>query len=108
MTSNGAEGSTAPVCESIANRTSTISFIALPTVDRLNAALVSKDRIGTRVQNVGTLLLAYGIKDEVIAKLVGSKLVTASTECIGGSGRRVEVTRICITDAGQAALKRRD
>jgi hypothetical protein len=54
------------------------------------------------------LLLAYGIKDEVIAKLVGSKLVTVWTECTGGSGRRVEVTRICITDAGRAALKRRD
>jgi hypothetical protein len=53
------------------------------------------------------LLLAYGIKDEVIAKLIASGLVTAWPECVGAGGRRVELTRIDITDAGRAALKRR-
>jgi len=53
------------------------------------------------------LLLAYGIKDEVISKLIASGLVIAWPECIGAGGRRVELTRIDITDAGRAALKRR-
>jgi hypothetical protein len=53
------------------------------------------------------LLLAYGIKDDVIAKLIASGLVTAWSECVGAGGRRIELTRIDITDAGRAALKRR-
>jgi hypothetical protein len=53
------------------------------------------------------LLLAYGIKDDVIAKLIASGLVTAWPECVGAGGRRIELTRIDITDAGRAALKRR-
>lgn len=51
--------------------------------------------------------MAYGIKDEVISKLIASGLVIAWPECIGAGGRRVELTRIDITDAGRAALKRR-
>ena len=53
------------------------------------------------------LLLAYGIKDAVITKLIANGLVTAWTECIGVSAHRVEVTRINITDAGREVLKRR-
>jgi hypothetical protein len=53
------------------------------------------------------LLLAYGIKDEVIAKLIACGLVTAWPECIGAGRRRVELTRIDITDAGRAVLKPR-
>jgi hypothetical protein len=53
------------------------------------------------------LLLAYGIKDEVIAKLIASGLVTAWPECIDAGRRRVELTRIDITDAGRAVLKPR-
>ena len=45
--------------------------------------------------------------DQVIAKLIASGLVTAWPECVGAGGRRVELTRIDITDAGRAALKRR-
>ena len=51
------------------------------------------------------LLLAYGIKDIVITKLIAGGLVTAWTEHVGVSDRRVEVTRINITDAGRAALR---
>jgi hypothetical protein len=51
------------------------------------------------------LLLAYGIKDDVIAQLIANRLVTAWTERIGG-GRPVEITRIVITEAGRFALNR--
>lgn len=53
------------------------------------------------------LLLAYGIKDDVIDELIASGLVTAWTERVGAGGRAVEVTRISSADDGRAALKRR-
>jgi hypothetical protein len=74
----------------------------LPLPKRRALALVAKLPEATQ-----GLLLAYGIKDEVIAKLIAGRLVTAWTEHIGGSSCPVEITRIAITEAGRAALNER-
>ena len=51
------------------------------------------------------LLLAHGFAVSTIGGLIDSGLATSTTEPILAGGRRVEVTRIRITDGGREALR---
>jgi hypothetical protein len=54
------------------------------------------------------LLLAHGLKAEMLADLVRKGLATASTEPVNSGGRSVGVVRLKITEAGRQALWRAD
>ena len=53
------------------------------------------------------LLLAHGIKIEMIAGLVRKGLATAQMEAVNVGGRPVEIVRVGITDAGRKAIEER-
>jgi hypothetical protein len=76
-----------------------------------------KRRLGTRARDAlellaaaspscpEPLLLAHGIKIEMIAGLVRKGLATAQTEAANVGGRPVEIVRVGITDAGRKAIE---
>ena len=51
------------------------------------------------------ILLAHGFKSQLLAELVGTKLVTEHSERVMQGGRPINVTRMRITAAGRLALK---
>jgi hypothetical protein len=51
------------------------------------------------------LLLAHGIKIEMIAGLIRKGLATAQMEAVNVGGRPVEIVRVGITDAGRKAIE---
>jgi hypothetical protein len=81
------------------------------------AARRQKRRLGTRARDAlellaaaspncpEPLLLAHGIKIEMIAGLVRKGLATAQTETASVGGRLVEIIRVGITDAGRRAIE---
>lgn len=81
------------------------------------AARRQKQRLGTRARDAlellaaaspscpEPLLLAHGIKIEMIAGLVRKGLATAQTEAANVGGRPVEIVRVGITDAGRKAIE---
>jgi hypothetical protein len=52
------------------------------------------------------ILLAHGFTTELLASLVRDGLATVRRESVNAGERRVEVTRIRITDAGRKAIER--
>ena len=50
------------------------------------------------------IMLAYGLKTELLVELVNAGLAMASIEGTVAGGRRIEVTRLRITGAGRRAL----
>jgi hypothetical protein len=81
------------------------------------AARRQKRRLGTKARDAlelltaaspscpEPLLLAHGIKIEMIAGLVRKGLATAQTEAANDGGRPVEIVRVGITDAGRQAIE---
>jgi hypothetical protein len=81
------------------------------------AARRQKRRLGTRALDAlellaaaspscpEPLLLAHGIKIEMIAGLVRKGLATAQTAAASAGGRPVEIVRVGITDAGRKAIE---
>ena len=53
-----------------------------------------------------TMLLARGVKAEIIDELLAAGLAIKKSELVG-RGRPIEITRIAITDAGRRALEQR-
>jgi hypothetical protein len=51
------------------------------------------------------LLVAHGFSIPFIVRLVRAGLATVHTERVVAGGRRLEVARVRITDAGQRALR---
>jgi hypothetical protein len=51
------------------------------------------------------MLMAHGFTIELLASLVRDGLATVRRESVNAGGRRVEVTRIRITDAGRKAIE---
>ena len=50
------------------------------------------------------ILLAYGFKIEMLARLVLDGYATAATETVAAGRRQLGVVRMMITDAGRAAI----
>jgi hypothetical protein len=53
-----------------------------------------------------TILLAHGFKSDRLVELINAGLASVTTERVTASDRRMEVTRVRITDAGRQALER--
>lgn len=76
-----------------------------------------KRRLGTKVRDTlellaaaspscpEPLLLAHGIKYELLADLVRKGLATAQPETVGAGHRAIEVVRIKITEQGRRAIE---
>jgi hypothetical protein len=81
------------------------------------AARRQKRRLGTKARDAlellaaaspscpEPLLLAHGIKIEMIAGLVREGLATARTQAASVGGGPVEIVRVGITDAGRQAIE---
>jgi hypothetical protein len=54
---------------------------------------------------VGATLLGQGFRVGMLADLVGEGLATARRETARADKHKLTVARICITDAGQQAIK---
>ena len=59
---------------------------------------------GSEDGTTDTLLRAHGFKLDVLISLVSAEFATAASERVFASGKRVEVTRVQITEAGRRAL----
>ena len=53
----------------------------------------------------GTTLLGHGFRVGMLADLVGDGLATARRETLRMDKRKITIARVCITDAGQQAIK---
>ena len=53
-----------------------------------------------------TILLAHGFTSGRLVELINSGLASVTTDRVTAGDRRVEVTRVRITDAGRQALER--
>ena len=53
----------------------------------------------------GTALLGQGFRVGMLAGLVGDGLATARRETMRVEKRKITIARMCITDAGQRAIK---
>jgi hypothetical protein len=53
----------------------------------------------------GATLLGQGFRVGMLADLVGDGLATARRETVRGNKRKITVARICLTGAGEQAIK---
>jgi hypothetical protein len=51
-----------------------------------------------------SIMLAHGLKPELLADLVRGGFATAKPETVRAGGKSIEVVRMTITDAGRRAL----
>jgi hypothetical protein len=51
-----------------------------------------------------SIMLAHGLKPELLADLVRGGLATTKPETVSTGGKLIEVVRMTITDAGRLAL----
>jgi hypothetical protein len=51
-----------------------------------------------------SIMLAHGLKPELLADLVRGGLATAKPETVRAGGKSIEVVRMLITDAGRQAI----
>jgi hypothetical protein len=59
---------------------------------------------GTRYGIAAALLLAHGFTTEMLAGLAHDGLVMVQPEAVKAGGRRVEIARMRITDAGRRTI----
>ena len=96
-------GHALPASESTTN-TRRVAINKIPLSPEWRRALEELANASERGGATEAVLLARGFTAEMVASLVLSGLAETSVETLKVGGRKIEVVRVRITDAGQFAL----